>query len=224
MRTLRIVNHECNPVTNIDQSIDVSKICAVYLQGIPPNDGDEILRTFLTSAGHPLATSFPENPRTMLNPLDPDADPAIGGLCGWGHYQSSAGAQWAYAQSGTMVGGRQILVSYMVRKVATDLNTFDNTMRYVPLTDPLPAVVPCRTVTISRLDPNANEEDLRNFVVSCQQGGPGNRVEWYDHGSADSHGKPTRTIRIRFETRPGALLAYQRYRQIKFGNAGITEY
>jgi len=60
------------------------------------------------------------------------------------------------SQSGAMVGGRQILVSYMVRKVATDLNTFDNTLLYVPLTDPLPAVVPCRTVTVSRLDPNAN--------------------------------------------------------------------
>lgn len=99
MRTLRIVDHECNLVTNIDQSIDVSKVCAVYLQGIPPNDGDEMLRRFLTSAGHPLATSFPENPRTMLNPLHPEADPAIGGLCGWGHYQSSAGAQWAYPKA-----------------------------------------------------------------------------------------------------------------------------
>ena len=206
MRSLRLVDHLGNPISQVDQSIDANELRSVHVQGMPLAANVDTFKKFLEMGG-PLAEPVYLMPTYRNNRTKRGVD----------LYQSSAGAQWAYNR--TEEGYK---VSYIVRRVATHLNRYDHERLYVPLVDPLPASVTWRTVAIYELDPNAFESDLRNDIIACQLPGPENCIEhcrWEYH----TNPRPSASFYVRFETQVGADRAIPRYLEAGLKKVAIVD-
>jgi len=206
MSSLRCVNHNLEPIVGVDQLIDEKSLHAVLIQGLPWWLRPAQLATFVRQGGPLIAWEHDpivENPELKCDPFFP------GTKYGWVRYWTPDGAQRTYAQHGSTHFGQRLQISFIVRRIAINLNIYDQVPPHVALTTPVPRSVRGRTVSITNYDPTLamTERDLISLIVAAQSPGADNRIEhmWFGGG-----------IHVVFETRSGAKKASTLYHALEF--------
>lgn len=218
---LRCVDQNFVPIIDLDPQIHENDMHAVLIEGlVTPTITLLRLQKWLLQGG--TLASEAELGASVSNPslrYDPSR---LSVNHGWAQYSSSAGARWAYAQSGRMIQekgmkqGVEVTVSYIVRRIAVECNLFDYEPPYVALTVPPPAMVNYRTVSIENGGPVVNQEMMSISVLGQQLPEPENRIESIEFGY-DVDNPRERVILVTFETRAGAESAMLRYPEVVWG-------